>query len=100
MSVAIYAYLRAILPLRAKEIAFINSVVFGTSANRVTPRNFSSMPEPCRTTSTTSTRISVEAVQTINNYEVGLRSPAIIAYRAVQVKRTAVLVPRVHDGAS
>lgn len=52
------AHLRAMLPLRANEMAFINSVVFGTRANKVTPRNFSSMPEPSRTTSTTSTRIS------------------------------------------
>jgi hypothetical protein len=39
-------------------MAFMNSVVFGTRANKVTPRNFSSMLEPSRTTSTTSTRIS------------------------------------------
>jgi hypothetical protein len=32
--------------------------VFGTSVNRVKPRNFSSRPEPSRTTSTTSTKIS------------------------------------------
>jgi hypothetical protein len=46
------------LPLRANAIAFMNSVVFGTRAKRVMPRNFSSMPEPSRMTSTTSTRIS------------------------------------------
>jgi hypothetical protein len=54
------AHLREILPCRAKDIAFMNSVVFGTRANRVTPRNFSSIPEPSRTTSTTLTRISAE----------------------------------------
>ncbi len=47
------------LPFMANEMAFMNSVVFGTSANRVTPRNFSSMPEPSKMTSTTSTKISV-----------------------------------------
>lgn len=45
-------------PLRANDMAFMNSVVLGTSAKMVIPRNFSSMPEPSRTTSTTSTRIS------------------------------------------
>ena len=47
------------LPFIANEIAFMNSVVFGTSANSVTPKNFSSIPEPSKTTSTTSTKISV-----------------------------------------
>ena len=51
-------YLRAMFPYIAKDIAFINSVVFGTRAKRVIPRNFSSMPEPSNTTSTTSMRIS------------------------------------------
>lgn len=67
------------LPLIAKEMAFtvrdkgvslqqrssadesehaLNSVVLGTRANNVTPRSFSGIPEPSRTTSTTSTRIS------------------------------------------
>lgn len=49
---------RAMFPLSANEMAFINSVVFGTRAKRVIPRNFSSMPDPSRTSSTTSTRIS------------------------------------------
>jgi hypothetical protein len=52
------AYLSAIFPFRANEIAFMNSVVFGTRANRVTPRNFSSMPEFSKITSTTSTNSS------------------------------------------
>lgn len=51
--------LRDIFPFKANEIAFINSVVLGTNAKSVTPRNFSSIPEPLRTTSTTSTKISV-----------------------------------------
>jgi hypothetical protein len=55
-------HLNAMLPLRAKDIAFMNSVVFGTRANRVTPRNFSSIPEPWRITSTTSTRSSVTRI--------------------------------------
>lgn len=60
------AYLNAMLPVRAKEKAFMNSVVLGTSANKVTPRNFSGMPEPSNTTSTTSTRISVSACNTVS----------------------------------
>ena len=39
-------------------MAFMNSVVFGTRANSVTPRSFSGIPEPSKTTSTTSTKIS------------------------------------------
>lgn len=49
---------RAMFPLMANEMAFMNSVVLGTSAKRVTPSSFSGIPEPSRTTSTTSTRIS------------------------------------------
>lgn len=55
-------HLSAILPFKAKEKAFMNSVVLGTSANKVIPRNFSSIPEPWRTTSTTSTRISAKSI--------------------------------------
>lgn len=51
-------HLSAMLPFMANEMAFMNSVVFGTSAKSVTPRNFSGMPEPSSTTSTTSTKIS------------------------------------------
>lgn len=46
------------LPFRAKEMALRNSVVLGTRANNVNPRNFSSMETEPRTTSTVSTRIS------------------------------------------
>ena len=53
-------HLRAMFPFMANAMAFMNSVVFGTKAKRVTPRNFSGIPDPSRTTSTTSTRISVE----------------------------------------
>lgn len=59
-------YLRAMLPFMAKDIAFMNSVVLGTSAKSVTPRNFSSIPEPFSTTSTTSTSISVK-IESISN---------------------------------
>lgn len=52
------ANLNAMFPFKANEIAFMNSVVLGTKAKRVMPRNFSSMPEPSNTTSTTSTRSS------------------------------------------
>lgn len=51
-------HLRAMLPLRANDMAFMNSVVLGTRANKVRPRNFSSIPDPFSTTSTTSTKIS------------------------------------------
>jgi hypothetical protein len=46
------------LPLMAKEMAFMNSVVLGTRANSVTPKSFSGILDPFSTTSTTSTRIS------------------------------------------
>jgi len=52
-------YLRAMLPFMANDIAFMNSVVLGTSAKSVMPRNFSSIPDPSSTTSTTSTNSSV-----------------------------------------
>ena len=52
-------YLNAMFSLMAKDMAFMNSVVLGTSAKSVIPRNFSCMPDPPRTTSTISTRISV-----------------------------------------
>ena len=64
----------AIFPFMAKDIAFYkyiscadgqgsgrltrNSVVLGTSAKSVMPRNFSSTANPCNTTSTVSTSIS------------------------------------------
>ena len=51
-------YDKAMLPFRAKEMALRNSVVLGTRANNVKPRNFSSMETEPRTTSTVSTRIS------------------------------------------
>lgn len=57
------SYLRAIFPFKANDIAFINSVVLGTNANRVTPKNFSSIPEPSSTTSTTPTRSSVREIR-------------------------------------
>ena len=49
---------KAIFPFIANDIAFINSVVFGTNAKSVNPKNFSSIPDPANTTSTTSTNIS------------------------------------------
>ena len=52
------ARLRAMLPLSANDIAFMNSVVLGTNAKSVTPRNFSAMPKSSSITSTTSTRSS------------------------------------------
>ena len=52
--------LRAMFPCRANEIAFMNSVVFGTRANKVIPRNFSSIPDPSSTTSTTPTSNSTQ----------------------------------------
>ena len=55
------SHLRAMFPFRANEIAFMNSVVFGTRANRVIPRNFSSIPDPSSTTSTTPTSNSVRS---------------------------------------
>jgi hypothetical protein len=42
----------------ANDMAFMNSVVLGTKANNVTPKNFSGIPDPSKTTSTTSTKIS------------------------------------------
>ena len=94
------------LPFIANEIAFMNSVVFGTRANSVTPKNFSSIPEPSKTTSTTSTKISVFAkiiCQSASN-ETQTRetanSPAMIAYSAVHANNTLALVVRLHDGAS
>lgn len=76
-------YDKAMLPFSAKEMAFMNSVVFGTSANRMTPSSFSEMPEPLRTTSTTSTKIS-----------------AMTAYRTVQASSTVALLARLQFGAS
>ena len=90
-------------PFIANEIAFMNSVVFGTSANNVTPRNFSSIPEPSKTTSTTSTKISViaeiihqSASTTDNETErpETANSPAMIAYSAVHANNTLALVVR------
>ena len=56
-------------PLIAKDIAFMNSVVLGTRAKRVIPRNFSSIPDPLRTTSTTSTRSSEKSHKFENNLQ-------------------------------
>ena len=39
----------------------MNSVVFGTRANKVIPRNFSSIPDPVSTTSTTPTSNSTQS---------------------------------------
>jgi hypothetical protein len=54
-------YLSAMFPFRANEMAFMNLVVFGTGANKVIPRNFSSIPNPSSTTSTTSTSNSIQS---------------------------------------
>lgn len=59
---AVVTHLKAMFPFMANDTAFMNSVVLGTSANRVKPKNFSSIPDPSRTTSTTSTRISEEKI--------------------------------------
>lgn len=56
------SHLKEMLPFMANEMAFMNSVVFGTSSKRVTPKNFSSIPEPSRMTSTTSTSSSTKHV--------------------------------------
>ncbi|KAH3669932.1 hypothetical protein OGATHE_002744 [Ogataea polymorpha] len=48
----------ATFPWVANEIALTNSVVLGTNANTVNPRNFGSMGKALRTSSTTSTSIS------------------------------------------
>jgi len=97
------AHLNDMFPFRANEMAFMNSVVLGTSANRVIPKNFSSIPESCSTTSTTSTsNSSAQTSQytytkfTTENIDV----PAMIAYRAVQASNTPALVVRLHSGAS
>ena len=91
-------------PFMAKDMAFMNSVVLGTSANNVTPRNFSSMPEPSSTTSTTSTKISTArglSAQFTNYYMTArLDVPAIAAYSAVHANNTLALVVRLHDGPS
>ena len=71
------------LPFRANDIAFMNSVVFGTKANSETPRNFSGIDAPSSTTSTSFTRIS-----------------AIAAYKSVQVNKTVDDVVLLHSGAS
>lgn len=94
-------HLNAILPFMAKDIAFINSVVLGTNANNVTPRNFSSMPEPSRTTSTTSTKISTVQMSSAYHYTAMRRNaPAIAAYSAVHPNNTLALVVRLQDGPS
>ena len=54
------ANLSAMFPFMAKDMAFMNSVVLGTKAKRVIPRNFSSIPEPFKITSTTSTSSSLD----------------------------------------
>ena len=82
----------------------MNSVVFGTSANKVTPRNFSSMPEPSRMTSTTSTKISVHKILSAQHIPRKITTrkhvPAMIAYNAVHANSTLALVARLHEGPS
>lgn len=74
--------LNAMLPDMANEKAFINSVVFGTSANRVTPRNFSSIPEPSKMASTTSTRISVSRrIYSVREDANRLEESLVLTYR-------------------
>ncbi len=92
--------LKAMFPVIANDIAFMNSVVLGTSANSVTPRNFSSIPEPSRTTSTTSTSISEADVRQTENWYRKPHLPAIIAYNAVHPNNTLALVVRLQLGAS
>jgi hypothetical protein len=70
-------------PFMANEMAFKNSVVLGTSANSVIPKNFSSMLEPTKIESTVLTRIS-----------------AITAYASVADSRMAELFARLQFGAS
>ena len=60
-----------------------NSVVLGTRAKSVIPRNFSSIAKPSSTTSTVSTRIS-----------------AMMAYRTVAPMRMTALFIRLQFGAS
>src|SRR5271155_2553993 len=55
------ANLNAIFPFNANEMALRNSVVLGTRANNVNPRNFSSIVPDPRTTSTVSTKISTKS---------------------------------------
>jgi len=95
-------YLKAIFPFKANEIAFMNSVVFGTSAKRVTPKNFSSIPEPSKITSTMPTRISGANYSIIKNRINGeaVYIPAIKANSAVHMSSTLALVIRLHEGAS
>lgn len=95
--------LNAMFPFRANDIAFINSVVFGTSAKRVIPKNFSSIPDPVRMTSTTSTRISTSREENSQQWlksTMAWNAPAISAYRNVHDNNTLALVNRLHDGAS
>lgn len=73
----------AMLPFMANEMALRNSVVFGTSANSVIPRNFSSMSMLLSTESTVLTRIS-----------------AITAYARVAVMRMMADFDRLQFGAS
>lgn len=93
------AHLSAMFPFKANEMAFINSVVFGTRANSVTPRNFSSIPESLRTISTTSTSNSVKFYQ-LRSDPSTIYSPAMIAYNAVHPSKTLALVVRLQEGAS
>lgn len=95
-------YLSEIFPFRANEIAFMNSVVLGTSANKVIPKNFSSIPEPFSTTSTISTRSSSALInqRPQQNDNANVDVPAMRAYKAVHDSNTAALVIRLHSGAS
>ena len=96
------SHLRAMFPLRAKEMAFINSVVLGTRANTVMPKNFSSIPESLRTTSTTSTNNSKKKKRFENQLSLSSMAalPAISAYRNVHASKTLALVVRLQEGAS
>ena len=107
--ILVKTYLRKMLPFMAKDIAFMNSVVLGTRANSVTPRNFSSTPEPFSTTSTTSTSISVEVRidqqrETRHCCRMGRADckhiPAIAAYSAVHANSTLALTARLQEGPS
>lgn len=73
----------AMLLYIAKEMAFINSVTFGTNANMVKPKNFSSMCMCSTTGSTESTKISAMAEK-----------------RTVQANNTKALLALLQFGAS
>ena len=98
-------YLRAMLPFMANDTAFMNSVVLGTRANSVTPRNFSSIPDPFSTTSTTFTNISVQMghvdqLRRKDRRAFWIYVPAMIAYSAVHANSTLALTARLQEGPS